>query len=163
MKTHILFFFTLVLFCCGSCSQVGPGEHGFLAFENNSSNTIYVRLASISEIRSPSLFVMGSPKESCGIAPGSTKEVLTPGSSGVPYSYEDVLSKPGSKKYVIVVPFYPDKDHPITQPLYYYKLVCYELTLEDLQALDFHLYYPPNETMANIPMDPPYKTFVTEP
>ena len=62
-----------------------------------------------------------------------------------------------------VVPFYPDEEHPITQPLYYYKLVCYELTLEDLQALDFHLYDPPNEKMANIPMDPPYKTFVTEP
>ena len=42
------------------------------------------------------------------------------------------------------------------------KIVSYELTLDDLINLDFHLYFPPNGKMRSIKMYPPYESFIPE-
>ena len=39
----------------------------------------------------------------------------------------------------------------------YMILKRYDLSLEDLQKLDFTLYYPPTEEMKDIKMYPPYE------
>lgn len=41
----------------------------------------------------------------------------------------------------------------------YNILVRYDLSLKDLYKLDFRIVYPPNETMKNMKMYPPYETF----
>lgn len=162
---HVNLFLVLaVQLTCVLCSKVGPGEHGNLAFENNSLNTIYV--ASLFpenlEGQAPLPRRFNVSEKYCGIAPGEINyETLSLYSSGLCYSYEDVLLK--SKSYdrilVYVVPFYPPEDSYLPKPLFDYKLVCYELTYDDLVFLDFHLYYPPNEKMKNVKMDPPYESF----
>lgn len=143
-----------------SCSKVGPGEHGHLAFENNSSDTVYVENF-FDDGHVYMDYHFGVSEEYCGIAPGSVNyETLSIYSSGMCYSYEYVFSKKKTydKIYVFVVPFYPKESCP-PKPLFSYRLVCYELTYEDLLSLDFHLYYPPNEKMKNVKMEPPYETF----
>ena len=140
-----------------------PGEHATLVFENNIMETIYV----VGEILNEGIYdyntkqmSIGLPKEACEIAPNSINYHTAPiHGSGLAYSYEEVFSKmKNAKKCLIyVVPFYSTED--VNKPLFDYKLVCYELTFDDLVSLDFHLYFPPNEKMKNVKMDPPYESF----
>ena len=159
--------FLLVLFIqifCISCSKVRPGEHGYLIFENNSSDTIYVENTfSIPDID----ILLSETPEDCGIAPGEINYNTLPiCSSGMCYSYEYVLGKKRDRSiFVYVVPFYPCREYHEGEeliPIYDYRLICYELTFDDLVSLNFHLYYPPNEMMKNIKMEPPYSYFHSE-
>ncbi len=109
---------------------------------------------------------IGIPKKSCEVAPGSINyETCGIAGCGVAYSYECVFVRaktPSERCLVYVVPFPSTIELGIDKPLYNFKLVCYELTFEDLVSLDFHLYYPPNEKMKNVKMDPPYESFVNK-
>ena len=108
-----------------SCSKVGPGEHGHLAFENNSSDTVYVENF-FDDGHVYMDYHFGVSEEYCGIAPGSVNyETLSIYSSGMCYSYEYVFSKKKTydKIYVFVVPFYPKESCP-PKPLFSYRLVC---------------------------------------
>ena len=159
MRKVLLLVITLVLIYV-SCTKVGPGEHAYLAFENNSSDTVYVDSFFPRDTVFPRPNRFWESKEECGIAPGVINyKTLSIYSSGMTYSYEYIFSKTKTheKVFVYVVPFYPQKGDYPPKPLYDYKLVCYELTFEDLVSLDYHLYYPPNEQMKNIKMDPPYE------
>ena len=152
---------------CISCNKILPGEHATLAFENNSSDTIYVDGGILNkgiDNYSSNTISIGIPKDNCEVAPNSINYNTAPiYSSGVAYSYENVFSKTktAEKCLVYVVPFYSTENIGDSKPLYEYKLVCYELALEDLITLDYHLYYPPNEKMQHIKMDPPYDYFTT--
>lgn len=154
-----------VLFICISCNKILPGEHATLAFENNDSETVYVCGGILNagvEDYSSTITSIGLPKEKCEVAPNSVNYHTSPiYASGVAYSYEYVFSrtKSADRCLVYVVPFYSTEEINGNKSLYDYKLVCYELTFEDLLSLDFHLYYPPNEKMKNVKMDPLYETF----
>ncbi len=152
---------------CVSCSKVDQGEHAYLVFENNSPDTVYVD-GGILNVELGDYWSqctsIGLPKDRCEVAPGSINyETALIYSSGMTYSYEYVFSraKTAERCLVYVVPFYSTEE--LGKPLYDYKFVCYELTYEDLVLLDFHLYYPPNEKMKDVKMDPPYETFAKTP
>lgn len=163
MKKALLILLVLV-FVCISCNKILPGEHAFIAFENNSSDTVYVVGGILNEelfdYKSMTISV-GSPKKYCEVAPYSIN-YNTAGitGSGVAYSYENVFSrtKVAETCLVYVAPIYSTESIG-EKPLFDCKLVCYELTFDDLVKLDFHLYYPPNEKMKYVKMDPPYETF----
>lgn len=162
MKKSILTIATLVSICI-SCNKILPGEHSTLAFENNSSDTIYVvggiLNKGIDDYSSKKVSI-GLPKKYCEVAPKSINYHTAPiHASGVAYSYENVFTKTKNAKkcLVYVVPFYSTENIAEGKPLYDYKLVCFELSLEDLISLDYHLYYPPNEKMRYVKMYPPYE------
>ena len=160
----VLLIIPVLVFVCISCDKILPGEHATLAFENNGSDTVYVNggflnvgLADFS----PKNISIGLGAKYCEVAPNTINNKTAPiYGSGVAYSYEYVFSrtKTAERCLVYVVPFYSTKNIG-EKPLYDYKLVCYELTFDDLVSLDFHLYYPPNEKMKYVKMDPPYETF----
>ena len=164
MKIHLLIA-TLLVSVCFSCKKILPGEHASLAFENNSTETVYVVGGILNkglDDYSSNAVSIGLPKEKCEVAPNSINYDTAPiHGSGVAYSYENVFSKAktADRCLVYVVPFYSTENIGGHKPLYDYKLVCYELTLDDLVLLDYHLYYPPNEKMQNVKMDPPYESF----
>lgn len=158
-----------VVFICISCNKNLPGEHATLAFENNSSEIVYVSggilNVGLDDYRSSSISI-GLPKEKCEVAPNTINYDTAPiHGSGVAYSYEYVFSRANTAErcIVYVVPFYSTEEINGNKSLYDYKLVCYELTFEDLLSLDFHLYYPPNEKMKNVKMDPLYESFANKP
>lgn len=151
-----------------SCNKTLPGEHTSLAFENNSSNTVYVSKGilnkGLDDYGSKQVHI-GLPKVKCEVAPNSINYDTAPiYGSGVSYSYENIFSrtKVAERCLVYVVPFYSTETLGTYEPLYDFKLVCYELTFNDLVSLNFHLYYPPNEKMKHIKMDPPYSSFTDE-
>ena len=159
MRIDSLLVITLVLLYV-SCSKVGPGEHAYLAFENNGLDTVYVESYFPEDSLFPLPHRFSESKDGCGIAPGTINyKTLAICGCGLCYSYEFVFSKTktSDRVFVYVVPFYPEEGNYPPRPLYDYKLVCYELTFEDLVSLDYHLYYPPNEKMKNIKMEPPYE------
>ena len=165
MRKIILINNLLVLFCI-SCNKILPGEHAKLALENNSSETVYVSGAYLDvglfDYQSKKSSI-GVPKESCEVAPHSINyHVADIYGSGVAYSYEYVFSrtKTAEKCLVFVAPYYSTVEIGEYLSLFDYKLVCYELTYKDLVSLDFHLYFPPNEKMKNVKMDPPYEEVV---
>lgn len=147
----------ILVSACISCSRIRPGEHATLAFENNSSDTIYVVCVPNDGVYDPSPRVVPThfSKQSCEVAPNSINNDVAPlHFSGVAYSYEHYFSNTkNAKLFVYIVPIY-SRDNQ-----YDNTLVCYELTREDLISLDYHLYFPPNEKMRHIKMDPPYETF----
>ncbi len=168
MNKRILIIAVLVSVCL-SCNKILPGEHATLAFENNSSDTIYVvggiLNQGVDDYNSKKISI-GRPKENCEVAPNSINYDTAPiYGSGVAYSYENVFSKTKTAErcLVYVVPFYSTENIGGNKPLYDYKLVCYELTFDDLVSLDYHLCYPPDEKMQHIKMDPPYETFLNRP
>lgn len=152
---------------CISCNKILPGEHATLAFENNSMETIYVVGGILNEgidDYDTKRMSIGLPKERCEVAPNSINYETAPiYRQGVAYSYENVFSKTkiAEKCLVYIVPYYSTENIEGNRPLYDYKLVCYELTLEDLFQLDYRLCYPPDERMQHIKMDPPFETFST--
>ena len=162
IKVQVLVF-VLIIFV--SCNKILPGEHTSLSFENNSSEFVYVSSCLLNEELSSyhgNTISLGYPRESCEVPPSSINHNAAPiYGPGVAYSYEYVFSrnKSAEKCLVYVAPFYSSKEIGSQEPLYNYKLVCYELTFEDLVSLDFHLYYPPNEKMKNVKMEPPYESF----
>lgn len=164
MRTF-LFAPIIIAFICVSCDKILPGEHVTLAFENNSLDTVYVDGGLLTELDSyrPNNISIGLPKKDCEVPPGTINYDTSPlVGAGICYSYEYVFSRTKTAKtcLVYVVPFYSTEASG--KPLYDYRLVCYELTIEDLVSLDFHLYYPPNEKMKNIKMEPPYSYFHSE-
>lgn len=164
MRISILNLFILLPIVI-SCNKTYPNEHTALAFENNSLNTVYVSNCIVNETlqdyNSKQAYI-GLPKVKCEVAPNSINYDTAPiYGSGVFYSYENIFSrtKVAERCLVYVVPFYSTEELGTYEPLYDFKLVCYELTFEDLVSLDFHLYYPPNEKMKNVKMDPPFSSF----
>ena len=164
MHKYLLIVSILVFFCT-SCFKNMPGEHGTLAFENNSSDTVYViggiLNTALADYRTKQR-TCACDRKMCEVAPYSINYEIAPiYGSGVAYSYENVFfkTKVAERCLVYVVPFYSIDDKEENKSLYDYKMVCYELTYEDLQSLGFHLYYPPNEKMKDVKMDPPYETF----
>lgn len=166
MKTRIINLLMLAI-AFNSCNKILPGEHGYLVFENTGPDKVYVDGGILDETivsYRDNCNTIGWPKDICEVAPYSINYNTCPiYASGVAYSYEYVFSRTKSAKtcLVYVVPFYSTEEIGENEPLYNHKLVCYELTYEDLVLLDFHLYYPPNEKMKNVKMDPPYETFET--
>lgn len=159
---RFLFLF-LWIYCIVSCDiyHVPEGEHNTLSFENSSKDTIYVNHliwtwgGDEPDPREDFLFHL--PIEKCEVAPGKVNH----DTCIIPFSYESAFTR--TKHCIVyVVPFYADADNRPTKPLYDYKLVSYDLTIEDLNDLDFHLVYPPDERMKNIKMEPPYSYFHSE-
>ena len=142
MKTRIINLLMLAI-AFNSCNKILPGEHGYLVFENTGPDKVYVDGGILDETivsYRDNCNTIGWPKDICEVAPYSINYNTCPiYASGVAYSYEYVFSRTKTAKTCLV----------------------YELTYEDLVLLDFHLYYPPNEKMKNVKMDPPYETFET--
>lgn len=152
----------LLICCCSSCYHIREGEHAEFTFENNSQDTVYVDnwiwIWDSPDMGVRSEYVFHVRKESCGVPPGTIKSVCVLAFNNRVTSYEYAFTK--TKKCIVyAVPFYERPTNLPKKPLYDYKMVSYELTLDDLIALDFHLAYPPDERMKNVKMDPAYETF----
>lgn len=158
-----LLFVFLWLGCTVSCDiyHIPDGEHNTLSFENNSKDVIYVNhmiwIWGGAEPSPRTQFVFGRSIELCEVAPGTINYNTCLHS----FSYEYAFTTT-NHCIVYVVPFYADSNNIPDKPLYDYKLVSYDLTLEDLISLDFHLSFPPDERMKKIKMDPSYDYFHSE-
>ena len=150
MNKSLILFLLLVMVSC--YKQRPSNEHYCLFFENSSDNAIYVADQDAPSMAGRISYPFHRPEEFCKVAPGSINEKTIPLVYNL--TYED-LFKSYEVYHVYVFPeFY---DYPVRWEEH--KLVRYDLTLKDLVSLDFHLYYPPNEKMKEVEMDPAYKYF----
>lgn len=104
----------------------------------------------------------GLPRSRYQVAPQMTRTDLFILREASPFvkkeTFERLLESAEDYYYIYVLP----NDYDGVSYHSDVKIVSYDLTLEDLESLDFHLYYPPNERMSGVKMDPPYETFVTK-
>lgn len=159
----ISFKYTYILglvLCVAACSFRPKGEHWIIYFENNSQDTVLVfdycwrwsKLMPEPDIRSSRGF--GVPKENRLVIPETIKGLYL--LDDPDETYEQLFTVTDSFIFYILPENYDGWQYHCDA-----KIVSYDLTLEDLVSLDFHLYYPPNEKMSGVKMDPPYETFVT--
>lgn len=152
MKKSLLF---IILSGFVACYRIPPGEHGWLMFENNSDNTVYVTEHVAKNMDALKSIPFSGSKKSHTVNPHEINNEAIP--LGYNLTYESYVNYYG-RVLIFVFPEYYDYSVSWER----HKIVSYELSLEDFVSLDFHLYYPPNEKMKNIKMDPPFETFVHE-
>ena len=160
MTKHL--FIILLVLCSLSCASdiyrpIPEGEHASLSFENNSTITIYIAdryfNGPYSKHRNE-YYPFQLSERHCRVDPGTTKNDVD---SVAGYSYEELFTR--INYYTIyVLPRYYDNDNSWMSDL----LVQYDLTLEDLYSLDFHLAYPPDERMKSVKMEPSYEFFINQ-
>ena len=149
-----------------SCQIDRPGNHYHVPFINNSKDTIYILwMAKNDHYQSPHFHdtllhswdynPLWSPEEYKS-APG--EENTSAMSSDTPW--EGIFHYQLDTLLIFV--FNAD-----ALETFEWDFICenylveqrYDLSLEDLQSLDFKLYFPPTEAMKHIHMWPPYGTY----
>lgn len=150
-----------LLICCifSSCVKQPHDGHLYLSFTNTSNNIVYVTdyYWIWSDIMNDPGFRIDHPfhlsEEAHSVVSKTTRKLNI-----IAYylTYEKIFTY--TDKYTVYV-FSRYLDPGDNKNFKECILVRYELTLEDLVSLDFHLYYPPNEKMKYVKMNPPYETF----
>lgn len=146
-----------------SCNKV-PGTHTFICFNNLSKYYLYVwPVKEFNEdcdtLQYWNYSAFGQeryrvPPESC-----NTRAIhLTPRHFRK-NTYENILSH-----YDLLMVFIWNKDDVYDQNGVYSGPIIarYDLTLDDLTLLDWEISFPPNESMRNIHMYPPYEDIIAK-
>jgi hypothetical protein len=163
--TAIVLAIVLTIVAMYSCYKDRENRHYHIPFKNNTEKAIYIRdkvywswrptlnyLDTVLDIVNPrtdTLTFMVNPKEENIYALFNTS------------FYESWLGK-SSDTTLMVFAFDADTLESIswdTVCAKYKVLQRYDLSLEDLQDLDFKLCFPPSEAMEHIHMWPPYGTY----
>ena len=152
-KSSFPFIFLMMLVAMASCNKRHADDHYYLIVENASEDTVYLadKIWMGGGGEPIKGIVSSRPKESCMVVPG-INDCILPLREWLTYEY---MFTKTTTYTVFVFPEYYNSKIEYNE----YKMVRYDLTLKDLQTLDFHLYYPPNDKMSGIKMDPPYSSF----
>ena len=153
-KSTLVFNYLIMIIGIVSCNNRPADEHYYLTVENFSKDTVYLADKTwIGGGGEPIKGIVSSkPKKSCMVVPGINYRIL-PLREWLTFEYMFTLT---TTYTVFVFPEYYNTKIDYDE----YKLVRYDLTFRDLQSLDYHVYYPPNEKMSGVKMDPPYESFL---
>ena len=167
IKPIIAIASALVYFCSCDMEFPGPERHYDIPFKNNSNSSIYIVWKPLyynnNQPLDTLIYYSNDPTQDC---PNTTHKA-EPGEENTRalHSYFDPWEKKFHSTYygfdtLVVVVYNAD-----TLETYGWKLVCnnyiqkYDLTLEDLQSVNFKLSFPPTKEMKHIHMWPPYGTY----
>lgn len=166
MKKLFLLFFSVFLVL--ACDKRDPKEHWVIYFTNNSDDTVmvfnyYWSTYSDNTYEDPkkSDHRLRGPRNRYQVAPQMTRTDLFILREASPFIKKETFERLFERiecYYIYVLP----NDYDGVSYHSDARIVCYGLTLDDLINLDFHLYYPPDEKMRGIYMDPPYETFISD-
>jgi hypothetical protein len=126
--------------------------HSYVGFINNSSNTIYV-LPHVSDTLIP--IWVASYKENKGnyVNPYASKQIYATSRHGL----IETDGRINPYLYIFVLDMQVLENYPIDTIMNNYMILQrYDLTISDLQRLDWQIVYPPNEAMKDVKMYPPY-------
>lgn len=162
--TAILLTIVLTILATHSCYKDREGRHFHIPYKSNSERTLYVDYY----IYWPWYTSIDYLDTVVNIVDPRKNPVLTkvePKSKNPETMFKMSSYESGfGKSFDTLIVFTFDAD---TLDYYGWDTVCanykvlqrYDLSLEDLQDLDFRLCFPPSEAMRNIHMWPPYGTY----
>jgi hypothetical protein len=151
MKTvNIILLCFFVFFCIISCEKC---EYPLIKFENSSEKPIYITY---------DVYYPDTLSVRLGISLGKDFKVEpnsynTTAFNAAPKGWETLFKRISSDTLMIYVFDAVKTDDPNDHtPMKDRILRRYDLSIEDLQRMDWILYYPPTEAMKDIKMWPPY-------
>jgi len=158
MKKTINLLMLLPVFCTFACGPKIEGGHENITFVNKSAEEVAIQL--IWQIKiSPEDTIFDGMVGSRFVLPdssiqeGSVNECWEMDFTAVPYIQYLVMDGSLMHKYREYA--YTSSD---TIRKYVPVIQRYQLTLQDLERLNYVVTYPPTEEMKNVKMYPPYKT-----
>lgn len=160
---HLSFLFLLILI--GGFIGCTSLPDAFIYFRNNSSTTVFVSRNCAYPVDSTTIFKQDIERWDKIPSGKSTRYPAEPGLyfEGYGGSWNLILNETdGYVSFYVIDCSYKDtldnhlqyKDYPV--------LVRYDLTIDDLEGLNYIVEYPPIEQMQSVHMYPPYETVVAK-
>ncbi len=157
-KLFLLFFSVLFVF---ACDKRNPREHWFIYFTNNSADTVIVydyrlQWSELEDPKKSNHGLLGLPRSRYQVAPQMTRTdlfILREASPFVKKETFEGLFERIKDYYIYVLP----NDYDGVSYHSDVKIVCYILTLDDLEQLNWSISFPPTEEMKNVRMEPEFE------